>query len=155
ATLEGGAATGAASIATGAAKMGAVMSAVTLEALLGYMLGKSTIDAVDNHVAPGWQNQVGNPNITEAQNPTAYVPNLPGAPGLHTPGSTIDPRYRKHSKGGVVGYAGGTGAVDPFSQPLLNQPDTGGDSILGMLNGQPVGLRGGEGILTPEAVSAL
>lgn len=65
--------------------------------------------------------------------------------------------WQGNSRGGIVGYAGGTDkVVDPYSQPLMGQPDMGGDSLLGMLpGGKPVGLRGGEGILTPEAVQAL
>lgn len=54
--------------------------------------------------------------------------------------------------GGIVGY--GTGGV--AGQPLMGIADKGVDSVLGMLpNGQPVGLRGGEGILTPEAVQRI
>jgi TP901 family phage tail tape measure protein len=61
----------------------------------------------------------------------------------------------KHSLGGIVGFKAGSGELDPYSQPLMGQRDTGGDSILGTLGGKPVGLRGGEGILTPEAVARL
>lgn len=73
-----------------------------------------------------------------------------------------DPRIKKaqqqlegHARGGLIGYGSGTDKVaDPFSQPLLHQPDMKRDSLLGMLpGGMPVGLRGGEGILTPEAVA--
>jgi hypothetical protein len=60
-----------------------------------------------------------------------------------------------HALGGIAGYWGGGKTGDP-SQPLMGMPDMGGDSILGMLpGGIPVGLRGGEGILTPEATAAL
>lgn len=49
-----------------------------------------------------------------------------------------------HWQGGITG------------QPLADVPDKGVDSVLGLLpNGEPVGLRGGEGILTPETVQAL
>lgn len=62
-----------------------------------------------------------------------------------------------YSRGGITGYDSGTSKVaDPFSQPLMGQPDMKRDSLLGMLpGGKPVGLRGGEGILTPEAVQAI
>ena len=79
-----------------------------------------------------------------------------GPPGPPPPGAgTVPPRPTPgKSRGGIVGYAGGT--ADAGSQPLIDQPDTGGDSLLGLLpGGQAVGLRGGEGILTPEAVAAL
>jgi hypothetical protein len=71
-------------------------------------------------------------------------------PGTASPGS--NPQGK--SRGGIIGFAGGN-VVDTYSQPLMGQPDMGGDSILGALGGSPVGLRGGEGILTPEAVAAL
>lgn len=59
------------------------------------------------------------------------------------------------ARGGVVGFKGG-GLTNPYSQPLMSVPDKGVDTVLGMLpNGSPVGLRGGEGILTPEAVAAI
>ncbi|RAV17515.1 hypothetical protein DQP57_00380 [Mycobacterium colombiense] len=57
--------------------------------------------------------------------------------------------------GGIVGFDDG-GVTNPYSQPLMSVPDKGIDTVLGMLpNGTPVGLRGGEGILTPEAVNKL
>lgn len=60
------------------------------------------------------------------------------------------------ARGGIIGYDQGSGGVhDPYSQPLMGQTDTGGDSVLGLINGKPVGLRGGEGILTPQAVAAM
>lgn len=61
------------------------------------------------------------------------------------------------ARGGIVGYEGGTDKVaDPYGQPLLGQPDMLRDSLLGMLpGGKAVGLRGGEGILTPGAVQRL
>lgn len=60
------------------------------------------------------------------------------------------------SKGGFAPDVPGRAAGGMIDQSLLGLPDTGGDSYLGMLpGGQPVGLRGGEGILTPEAVQAL
>jgi hypothetical protein len=60
---------------------------------------------------------------------------------------------------GLLGgyYSGGSvKTANPYSQPLMNVRDTGGDSVLGMLpDGSAVGLRGHEGILTPEATAAL
>jgi len=58
-----------------------------------------------------------------------------------------------HARGGIVGYK--SGGVP--GQPLMGYPDMGGDSLLGFVQNadNPVMLRGGEGILTPEAVSAL
>lgn len=73
------------------------------------------------------------PNAPNSANPPT-VGGIP-IPGLGTPGK---------ARGGVIG------------QPLMGVPDTGGDSVLGLLpNGEPVGLRGGEGILTPEAVAGI
>ncbi|RFZ40878.1 hypothetical protein DAVIS_02843 [Mycobacterium marinum] len=59
-----------------------------------------------------------------------------------------------HARGGIVGYKFGGKVADP--QPLMSMPDMKRDSILGLLpDGTPVGLRGGEGILTPEAVAKI
>lgn len=86
-------------------------------------------------------------------------PNLGGSAVQPQPGQESPTDRIKHffgfALGGVAGYAGGTDSVNPFSQPLMGQPDMKRDSILGTLGGKPVGLRGGEGILTPEAVSAI
>lgn len=95
------------------------------------------------------------PDSSKPQLPTnsAGQPTIGGIPmpGLTNPslpvqsGQGPEPKYiTGHAEGGIV------------DQPLIGQPDTGGDSILGLLpNGMPVGLRGGEGILTPETVQAL
>lgn len=66
-----------------------------------------------------------------------------------------DEHPEKHSTGGIVGYKGGTDSVDPMTQPLMGIKDMGTDSVLATVNGKPVGLRGHEGILTPEAVDAI
>lgn len=78
-----------------------------------------------------------------------------GQPYTAAPGSPqrpIPPGAGKLPFRPTPGRATG-GMID---QSLMGMPDMGGDSILGMLpNGQPVGLRGGEGILTPDAVAAI
>lgn len=51
-----------------------------------------------------------------------------------------------HANGGIVGFA--DGGVLPGYSP-------GVDNMMGMLNGKPIGLAGGEGILVPEVVRAL
>jgi hypothetical protein len=97
-----------------------------------------------------------------AQGGLSGIPMGPGAQG-----------WSGNARGGIVGYdVGGevfaglsshhgrgtiaSGLRAGMGQPLMGVPDTGGDSVLGMLpNGQAVGLRGGEGILTPETVQAL
>lgn len=107
--------------------------------------GKDAHDALQRNgllpgEKPGGKPGEGQPNVST----TAVTPQ----PGEQTPTQRI--------KSFFSGFAGGTGDVhDPYSQPLMGQRDAGGDSFLGLINGKPVGLRGGEGILTPDAVARL
>lgn len=106
--------------------------------------GKTAHDAMQRNgllpgEKPGGKPGEGQPNVST----TAVTPQ----PGEQTPTQRLKSFF---------GFARGTGDVhDPYSQPLMGQRDAGGDSFLGLINGKPVGLRGGEGILTPDAVARL
>lgn len=136
-TLEGGATTAAGEIAAGgsAFKAGLLAAIPDLLAMVAPVLA-----AAAGGIALG---QYTNPSLPASSGHHADVAVAQARAGMANP-SAISKALHGHAYGGVVG------------QPLMGVPDTGGDSVLGMLpNGQPVGLRGGEGILTPETVQAL
>lgn len=135
---------------------------------LGALLAPSIADAISGHDTTSIIDNALHGRNENGQ-PMPFTPSTPSLPNDNpahsSDGGLIDlgripksqggmgPEIPGHSRGGIIGYADGTSGI---SQPLMGQPDTGGDSLLGLLpGGQAVGLRGGEGILTPEAVAAL
>ena len=111
--------------------------------------GHNTPDLINNALHGKQENGQNFPYKPQTPNPQHPALGGQGLGGLYNiPKSQggLGPEVPGHARGGVTGD----------EQPLLGQRDTGGDSLLGLLpNGQAIGLRGGEGILTPETVARL
>jgi hypothetical protein len=165
-TLEADAAVAGTSLETGAATAGTEIQAAGAAAaerlaagavpVPGAVPGKAggALGKIAPLAGPAYLSYLAGQNLQQYQKDH---PDSPQNPILQQFEGT--PLYRQlqgKAHGGIAGYQYGGKTANPYSQGLMSVPDTGSDSVLGLLpGGMPIGLRGGEGILTPEATQAI